>query len=52
MVTVQEAQTWREHTSGDFALKVFPGGHFYLGDHIAQVAAVVTEGMLAGTATS
>ncbi|MHA5051001.1 thioesterase II family protein [Streptomyces sp. SD15] len=52
MVTVQEAQTWREHTSGDFAFKVFPGGHFYLVDHIGQIAADVTEGLLAGTAAS
>ncbi|MEV1084878.1 alpha/beta fold hydrolase [Streptomyces sp. NPDC050211] len=52
MVTVQEAGTWREHTSGDFALKVFPGGHFYLADHVGQVAAAVTEDLLAGTAAS
>ncbi|MFE9453837.1 thioesterase II family protein [Streptomyces sp. NPDC006739] len=50
MVTVPEARTWREHTAGDFDLKVFPGGHFYLVDHIGQVAATVTEGLLAGTA--
>ncbi|MFI6056400.1 thioesterase II family protein [Streptomyces violascens] len=47
VVTVEEARTWREHTSGDFAFKVFPGGHFYLTDHIDQVAATVTEGLLA-----
>jgi surfactin synthase thioesterase subunit len=52
MVTVQEAQTWREHTSGDFALQVFSGGHFYLADHIGPIAATVTEGLLAGTAAS
>ncbi|MFJ4981109.1 thioesterase II family protein [Streptomyces coeruleorubidus] len=52
MVTVREARTWREHTRGDFALKVFPGGHFYLSDHIHQIAVVVTEGWLAGTAAS
>ncbi|KUM99145.1 hypothetical protein AQI95_40315 [Streptomyces yokosukanensis] len=52
MVTVQEARTWREHTSGDFALKVFPGGHFYLAERIGPVAAAVTEGLLAGTAAS
>lgn len=50
MVTVPEALTWREHTTGAFDLKVFPGGHFYLVDHIGQVAATVTEGLLAGTA--
>ncbi|MFF3488530.1 thioesterase II family protein [Streptomyces sp. NPDC002701] len=52
MVTVQEARAWREHTSGDFVLKVFPGGHFYLADHLGAVAEAVTEGLLAGTAAS
>ncbi|RPF24852.1 thioesterase II family protein [Streptomyces sp. TLI_185] len=50
MVTVREARTWQEHTTGGFDLKVFPGGHFYLVDHIGQVAAAVTDGLLAGTA--
>jgi surfactin synthase thioesterase subunit len=52
MVTVEAARTWREHTSGDFALKIFPGGHFYLADHIGQVAATVAEGLLADVAAS
>ncbi|MBJ6641877.1 thioesterase II family protein [Streptomyces sp. BSE7-9] len=52
MVAVREARTWREHTRGDFALKVFSGGHFYLADHLHRIAAVVTEGWLAGTAAS
>lgn len=52
VVTVEEAQTWREHTSGDVALKVFPGGHFYLFDHLDAVAAAVTEGLLAEAAAS
>ncbi|MGA5082649.1 thioesterase II family protein [Streptomyces griseoincarnatus] len=52
MVTVRDARTWREHTRGDFALKVFSGGHFYLADHLHRIAAVVTEGLLAGTAAS
>ncbi|MFJ7968277.1 hypothetical protein [Streptomyces sp. NPDC096324] len=36
------------HTSGDFAFKVFPGGHFHLLGQAGQVA----EGLLAGTAAS
>jgi surfactin synthase thioesterase subunit len=52
MVTVQEAQAWREHTSGDVALKVFPGDHFYLFDHLGQVAAAVTEGLLTAASAS
>jgi surfactin synthase thioesterase subunit len=52
MVTVEAARTWREHTSGGFALKVFPGGHFYLADHIGQVTATVAEGLLTDLAAS
>ncbi|MEU6679765.1 alpha/beta fold hydrolase [Streptomyces sp. NPDC046925] len=52
MVTVSEAGTWREQTSGEFALKVFAGGHFYIGDHVGEVAAAITEGLLAGAAAA
>ncbi|MFJ2194040.1 thioesterase II family protein [Kitasatospora sp. NPDC087861] len=27
---VDDVRAWQEHTSGAFALEVFPGGHFYL----------------------
>lgn len=47
MVTVEEAGTWREKTSGEFTLKVFPGGHFYLNDQLGRIAETVTEGLLA-----
>ncbi|MGH4033368.1 thioesterase II family protein [Actinomycetota bacterium Odt1-20B] len=50
VVPVAAAEAWREHTSGGFALKVFSGGHFYLDDHLGQVAAAVTEGLLADAA--
>ncbi|MEU8434171.1 alpha/beta fold hydrolase [Streptomyces sp. NPDC029216] len=52
VVTVGEARGWREHTRGGFALKVFPGGHFYLNDQVEQVASAVTEGLLARAAAS
>lgn len=52
VVTVEQARTWREHTRGDLALKVFPGGHFYLFDQLGGVAAAVTEGLLAEAAAS
>ncbi|WP_053727454.1 thioesterase II family protein [Streptomyces sp. WM6378] len=52
MVTVQEARTWRRHTTGDFALKVFSGGHFYLADHLDDIAATITDGLLVGAAAS
>ncbi|WP_026414927.1 thioesterase II family protein [Actinomadura oligospora] len=39
-VSVEQAAQWRGSTSGDFALKVLPGGHFYLQE---QRDAVVRE---------
>ncbi|MFI6644590.1 thioesterase II family protein [Streptomyces sp. NPDC050504] len=47
MVPVDEVRGWRERTSGDFSLQVFPGGHFYLADDVDRVAAAVTGGLLA-----
>ncbi|MFF1699334.1 hypothetical protein ACFVXC_37875 [Streptomyces sp. NPDC058257] len=52
MVTVQEAGTRRERTSGEFALKVFSGRHFHIGDHLGEVAATVTAGLLAVAAAA
>ncbi|MFI8288390.1 thioesterase II family protein [Streptomyces sp. NPDC085614] len=40
-VTWDEAQAWREHTNGAFDLRSFPGGHFYLDTHTADVAGLV-----------
>ncbi len=37
--TVDEARQWQEHTSGRFGLRVWPGGHFYLAQHAAEVTA-------------
>nr|WP_280118754.1 hypothetical protein [Streptomyces brevispora] len=36
-MTVDEASSWREHTTASFELKVFPGGHFFLDSHVAPV---------------
>lgn len=33
LVTVDEAAAWGDHTRGEFDLRVFPGGHFYLDEH-------------------
>lgn len=32
-VTVEDARAWQEHTSGEFDMKIFTGGHFYLNTH-------------------
>lgn len=41
-VTEVEAGAWQRHTTGAFELRVFPGGHFYLNDHAAEVIALVS----------
>ncbi|MFF0885010.1 thioesterase II family protein [Streptomyces sp. NPDC003456] len=51
MVTVEEAGTWRAHSRGDVTVKVFPGGHFYLFDHLRGIVETVTEGLRTGTAS-
>lgn len=40
--TLAEARAWARHTSSDFDLRVFPGGHFYL----VEQAPAVTEVLL------
>lgn len=35
--TLEESEAWRGHTTGDFRLKTFPGGHFYLSEHQSAV---------------
>ncbi|MFJ9567872.1 thioesterase II family protein [Streptomyces fuscichromogenes] len=42
-VGVREARAWRELTEGAFSLRVFPGGHFYLGGQVAEVCEAVEE---------
>ncbi|WEB40706.1 alpha/beta fold hydrolase [Streptomyces yunnanensis] len=32
-VSIEDARAWREHTTGEFDMKVFTGGHFYLNEH-------------------
>ncbi|MFC7898444.1 thioesterase II family protein [Streptomyces sp. NPDC057381] len=46
VVTVQEAMEWGRHTRGDFALEVFPGGHFYLDEQLSRLASVLSAGLL------
>ena len=39
--TIEEVRAWDEHTAGDFSIRVFPGGHFYLNDHRAAIAELI-----------
>ncbi|MDQ1025091.1 surfactin synthase thioesterase subunit [Streptomyces umbrinus] len=39
----EEVEAWRSHTDGEFELHTYPGGHFYLLDHAADVLRVIDE---------
>ncbi len=39
---VDDVQAWSSHTTGDFTLTTYPGGHFYLVEH----AAALTDALL------
>ena len=51
-VTLAEAERWREHTSAGFELHTYPGGHFYLDTHAADVLGKVSARLGAVTAPS
>ncbi|BFO16871.1 hypothetical protein SHKM778_32590 [Streptomyces sp. KM77-8] len=42
-VTSEEAHAWRQHTTGAFELKVFPGGHFFLNSHAPAVMTLIED---------
>lgn len=46
--SVEEAKAWAGYTTGDFDLKVFPGGHFYLADELPAVVSAISAGLAAG----
>ncbi|WP_328891805.1 thioesterase II family protein [Streptomyces sp. NBC_00316] len=43
MANREEAEAWRSHTDGEFELHTYPGGHFYLLDHAADLLRVLDE---------
>ena len=44
-VGTDDADAWREHTTSPFALRVLPGGHFYLSEQWPEVTATVTAAL-------
>ncbi|MBO0856681.1 MAG: thioesterase, partial [Nocardia sp.] len=37
-VTIGDLYGWQQHTTADLRLEMFDGGHFYLHDHIPEIA--------------
>jgi surfactin synthase thioesterase subunit len=44
-VSVEQARRWSEVAGGPFALKVLPGGHFYLNDRTDSVGHIIAEAL-------
>lgn len=42
-VSLDEAKSWAEHTTGPFDLRVLPGGHFYLIDRSQEVIQLIAD---------
>lgn len=47
-VDLAEAEKWRDHTSGGFELRTFPGGHFYLNSFTAALARLMSVQLTRG----
>lgn len=35
--SIEEARGWASHTTAEFALEIYPGGHFFLTEHLGSV---------------
>jgi surfactin synthase thioesterase subunit len=44
-VSVAEARSWAQHTTGATEVQVFPGGHFFLAEQLGRVANVVAAAL-------
>jgi medium-chain acyl-[acyl-carrier-protein] hydrolase len=42
-IRAEHLEGWREQTTGDFAVRVFPGGHFYLNESRAEFLEALRE---------
>jgi medium-chain acyl-[acyl-carrier-protein] hydrolase len=45
-VSREDVLAWKEHTRGPFRLRMFPGGHFFLGPARAQLVHAVSEDLM------
>lgn len=44
-VSEQELQAWREQTTSDFTLHMFPGDHFFLREHVHELVQCIGEAL-------
>jgi surfactin synthase thioesterase subunit len=43
--SLAEADAWRGHTTGRFTLLTYPGGHFFLQDHIPEILTTIVASL-------
>ncbi|HUZ25304.1 MAG TPA: alpha/beta fold hydrolase [Streptosporangiaceae bacterium] len=48
--SLDDARAWAQATTGDFFLRVFPGGHFYLNERASQLTDVIWQQLSAAPA--
>jgi surfactin synthase thioesterase subunit len=43
LTTKAEVEDWAQHTNGGFDLEIYPGGHFYLNDRLAEIIKRISD---------
>lgn len=43
IATQEDMKPWRDRTTGEFALRVFPGDHFYLNNNLPELAGEIQD---------
>ncbi|MFF9351272.1 thioesterase II family protein [Streptomyces sp. NPDC014734] len=41
--SLEEAEAWRAHTTAEFDIRVFPGGHFFLANHADEIIEIISK---------
>ncbi|GAA1501329.1 alpha/beta fold hydrolase [Kitasatospora kazusensis] len=49
--SMEQAAAWQNHTTGEFTMQVFEGGHFYLENHRAEVVDTVSTALAKALST-
>jgi surfactin synthase thioesterase subunit len=44
--TYDEALKWQEITTGEVSVKQFPGGHFFIFDHLPEIGRIISQRLL------
>lgn len=44
--TLSDARAWERHTTGSYAVRTFPGGHFFIMAHSAEITALLGQHFL------